>query len=285
MTVIVGFDGSKAATEAMRWAGRYAAAHRDRLHVVRAWQYPATSVLPVPARAPLVPPTEVEHDLQRDLDEAVTEALTDGLDVTTEIVRGSAAAYLIDRASKSSVRALVLGSRGLGGFAELVLGSVTRACLDHSTAPVVVVPHGYDASTPLRRVLVGVDGSRAASQALRWACATAATLQADLVATTVLVPDQAELRPDVAAELWARAEANLADWCDAEEAARVGRRVLTGDPRTALLEIIEREGCDLVVVGSRGLGPVAKLLLGSVATALAHHAPIPLAVVPFGRSG
>jgi nucleotide-binding universal stress UspA family protein len=283
MTVLVGFDGSKASTEALRWAGRYAAALDERLHVVRAWQYPASTVLPLPARDPLPAPDEMEWALRKEMDAAVAETVADQRMVSTELVRGSAAGYLVDRASRPTIRALVVGSRGLGGFAGLVLGSVTRACLSHAASPVVVVPEGYDASTPLGRVLVGLDGSEGATVALRWACETTRILDARLVAASVFVPDQAELRPDIAAELWARAESDLLRWCTESADRRPEQRVLSGDPRAALLEVIDREEFDLAVVGSRGRGPVSRLLLGSVADALAHHSTVPVAVVPSGR--
>jgi nucleotide-binding universal stress UspA family protein len=285
MKVLVGFDGSKSATEALHWAATFAAAHGDSLQVVRAWQYPASSVLPGPSRQPLLPPKEVEEALRDELDVAIDDQLPGRAGVGREVVRGSAAGTLVERTHAGDVRALVLGTRGLGGFSGLLLGSVTRACLEHSAAPVVVVPDGYRTGDGLRHVLVGLDGSDGSRGALRWACATAQAFDAALSAVTVFVPDQSELRPDVAAELRARTEADLERWCAGVDGGSSDRRraVLEGDPRSALLDAVEHEDADLVVVGSRGLGPISRLLLGSVASALAHHSPVPVAVVPSGR--
>jgi nucleotide-binding universal stress UspA family protein len=278
--VIVGFDGSPSALGALRWAATLARAQGDRLLVVRSWQYPASSPLPFSRRQSLPPADEVDRELLSETTEVVeAEALDVAVDV--EIARGPAAAKLIERAAAPDVRALVLGSRGLGGFSGLLLGSVSRACLEHAASPVVVVP-AESTSAAIGRVVIGLDGSEGARGALRWACETATACGADLVGVTAFEPDQSELRPDVIAELRRRADADLARWCtDADGEAE--RRVLDGDPRTVLLDAVEKESADLLVVGSRGLGPVARLLLGSVASAVAQHAPVPVAVVPSGR--
>jgi nucleotide-binding universal stress UspA family protein len=107
---------------------------------------------------------------------------------------------------------------------------------------------------------------------------------AELVAVTVAEPDQAELWTDVVERLHARSALDLGEWCS-EAAASIPQRrlVLDGDPRTALLDAAEQESADLVVVGSRGLGSMRRLLLGSVSSALAEHIEVPVAIVPPGR--
>lgn len=284
MTVLLGFDGSKTAAEAMRWAGRYADAMDDRLVVLRAWQYPAGTVLPRASHAPLLPPDEVQEALRQETEETITEILPGPQRVTCEVVGGPAAAHLVERARDPEVRAVVLGSRGLGGFTGLLLGSVTRACLDHAAAPIVVVPDGFQTADPVRSMLVGLDGSDPSLAALDWACAAGRALGATITAVTVFSPDQAELRPDVVVELRSRAEGDLERWCGSDgERAALRRLVVDGDPRAALIELAANEQTDLVVVGTRGRGPVQRLLLGSVASALAHHAATPVAVVPIDR--
>jgi nucleotide-binding universal stress UspA family protein len=281
--VIVGFDGSPSALGALRWAAALARAHGDRLLVVRSWQYPASSPLPFSRRQSLPPADEVDRELRRETADVV-EAEVGDVAADSEVVRGPAAANLIERAASLDVRALVLGSRGLGGFSGLLLGSVSRACLEHAASPVVIVPSESTVAA-IGRVVVGLDGSEGARGALRWACETATTCGADLVGVTAFEPDQSELRPDVIAELRCRTDADLARWCGAVDgAAQPERCVFDGDPRTVLLDAVEKESADLLVVGSRGLGPVARLLLGSVASAVAQHAPVPVAVVPSGRS-
>lgn len=282
MKVIVGFDGSPSALGALRWGAALARAHGERLLVVRSWQYPASSPLPFSRRQSLPPADQVDRELRAETD-AVIEAESLGVPVDVEIARGPAAANLIERASSPDVRVVALGSRGLGGFAGLLLGSVSRACLEHAESPIVIVP-AESAVTEVGRIVVGLDGSDGAQGALRWACETATATGAGLIGVTAFEPDQSELRPDVIAELRHRAESDLARWCAlAEGASEPERCVLDGDPRVALLDAVEKEAADLLVVGSRGLGPVSRLLLGSVASAVAQHSSVPVAVVPSGR--
>jgi nucleotide-binding universal stress UspA family protein len=283
MTVIVGFDGSRSSTAALRWASGYAQSFGDTLEVIRAWQYPATMVLPLPAREPVRSPEEIEQTLQDEADAAVAETVPGDQAVKVEIVGGPAASHLIDRAADPSVRALVLGSRGLGGFSGLLLGSVTRSCLDHSAAPVVVVPGGFDGGDGVRHILVGADGSEGSTGALRWACEAGQAFGSEVIAIMVFVPDRSGLGPDGAAQLRSRTEADLERWCGGHGRKQLHPRILEGDPRTELLDAIEREEADLIAVGSRGLGEVSRLLLGSVASALTQHSPVPVAVIPSGR--
>jgi nucleotide-binding universal stress UspA family protein len=170
MTVLVGFDGSVSSMAALRWAGAYARAHGDELEVLRTWQYPASVPIQVPTPERLRPADDVDAAVAAEIGDLVAAELP-GTRATVTVRRGAAAEHLIERTTDPSVRALVLGSRGLGGFSKLVLGSVTRACLEHSSAPVVVVRH--DRPHGVGRVLVGVDGSDGSRAALRWACEAA----------------------------------------------------------------------------------------------------------------
>jgi nucleotide-binding universal stress UspA family protein len=280
MEVLVGYDGSKEATEAVRWAALLAGARHDMLRILRAWEYPSSAALPIPNPAPLSPPADVEHALRADLGHVARMLPTD-LVVRTELVRGPGARALLDAGGRPGVRALVVGGRGHGGFAELLLGSVARACLDHSSVPVVIVPAGFTVGDRVGRVLVGLDGSENAREALAWATETARALDVPITAALAYLAEQAELRPNHAALLRSRATEDLERWCADHLGSDDGDRMvlLEGDARRVLLHAIDDEEADLVVVGSRGLGPVTRLLTGSVASALAHHSPVPVAVI------
>lgn len=134
----------------------------------------------------------------------------------------------------------------------------------------------------MERILVGVDGSTYALDALGWAADLAGRLGAELVAARVFSSPQMELPPGRDAELRDEEAAELEGWCTDRAAAAPRRRSLLvdGDPPDALLSAAEAEGAGLLVVGGRGSGGFGDLHLGSVAHHLTHHTTRPLAVVP-----
>ena len=137
----------------------------------------------------------------------------------------------------------------------------------------------------MERVLVGVDGSAAANDALGWAAELARRADLELTAARVFVPTQAEVPPERDEELHAQQRAELETWCEAlpDTVPVATPALLDGDVPDALLEATRRHGADLLVVGGRGAGGFAHLHVGSAAHHLAHHTTVPLAIVP--RSG
>lgn len=148
MKIVVGFDGSAGARRALTWAASEAVAHGDELVVVSAWQ-----VMPyVPGAfgmAPAAYPTddEVEAVERRHLaiaEEARTMLPRElpGDRVATIAPRGHVAEALV--AASAGARMLVVGSRGHGEFASLLLGSTSHHCAQHAHCPVVIVPASAD---------------------------------------------------------------------------------------------------------------------------------------------
>ncbi|MFE0465316.1 universal stress protein [Kitasatospora sp. NPDC058965] len=144
-------------------------------------------------------------------------------------------------------------------------------------------------AAPQRRIVVGVDGSRASATALRWALDQAAATGADVVETVgvwevpgyyalaggMLPPPPEGLEPDrLAAKVLAETVAREAG---DRPAVPVTQLVLPGPAAAALLR--QAEGAELLVVGSRGLGGFAGVLLGSVSRHVVEHAPCPVVVV------
>jgi nucleotide-binding universal stress UspA family protein len=137
--IVVGIDGSPGSLHALSWAGREARLRNATLEVVAAWTYP-TPVLLVPV-APDPPQVKTLRKDARDMIETALKKVgddVDGVDVDRRVVEGDTSAALIDRAKGADL--LVVGSRGLGGFRGLLLGSVSQQCVQHATSPVVVVP-------------------------------------------------------------------------------------------------------------------------------------------------
>lgn len=139
--IVVGVDGSEESRDALRWALEEAALRHTTVHAVYAWTYAV-----VPGELGWVaPPTEsldaVRESATEMLDTTVEEVAGDSeVEVRRSAVQGGAANVLLDAAEGAEL--LVVGSRGRGGFAGLMLGSVSQQCAHHAACPVVILPHG-----------------------------------------------------------------------------------------------------------------------------------------------
>jgi nucleotide-binding universal stress UspA family protein len=204
----------------------------------------------------------------------IREELEDGAEqVAIEVGRGPAAPVLLGAAAKSDADMLVLGARGLGGFAGLMLGSVSQHCVEHSPCPIVVLRGEHDVSDG--PIVIGLDGSEGATQALEWAIDLAQATGSRIVA--VHAPGTGANNAVVDAGRQA-----LEHWCAPIERRGVmyELRVEAGDAREVLDQVAEATDASLLVVGTRGLGAVRGLLLGSVAGYVARYASRPIGIVP-----
>lgn len=282
--MLVGIDTSDCSRLALQWAAGVARQLDVPLRAIQAWQYPTDTVV----RVGRVELPDAEHadellteELTALLDEVVGEASE--LDVGVEVIRGPTSAALLHLAERHASM-IVVGSRGLGGFRGLLLGSVSRQLCEHSSCPVTVVRHlPEDRDVRLETIVVGVDGSGHAARAL----AHAGDLAERTGARIVAVHAAHGAAPDPSVQPMARRGRSLPDlmedWCTPLHVRGLDDHesvIAEGDPRTALLQVAEERGADLVVIGSRGLGPVSKLVLGSVASSLIHQSRIPVTVVP-----
>jgi nucleotide-binding universal stress UspA family protein len=145
--IVVGTDGSPSAQRAVRWALGEARLRKAPLHIVHAWMVPLVDALPEPwlIATPVGHTDDELHDrlaagARGFLEAAVAEAKAaePGLDVIGELTEMRPAAALLAAARDADL--LVVGSRGHGGFAGLLLGSVSSQCVHHAPCPVVVVP-------------------------------------------------------------------------------------------------------------------------------------------------
>lgn len=263
--MVVGIDGSVSCLDAVRVAVREAARLRTSLRLVHAFIWP---LLAMPLAPPLLGQTEesLRQEARRMLAEAAAMAhQTDpAVPVERRLVIGAPAPTLVEQAAGTAL--VVLGDRGLGGFTGLLVGSVAVQLAAHSPAPVMVVKGNTAAEGP---VVVGVDGSAGSLRTLEWALREAAARKAPLHA--VHVTSSRDEAP-----VLARTLAGL-DVSDVE----VRSETVAGHAARHLIGLSEQ--AQLVVVGSRGLGGFAGLLLGSVSQHLLHHAQCPLLIVPHGR--
>lgn len=137
--VVVGDDGSRAAADAVRYAAEEARRRGAVLHVVRAWTIMSAD------RPDDLPPgivaslTELESSTREGEEARLTEVLGDapGVEVTVHVCHGPSAQALLTASETADV--VVVGARGRGGFASLLLGSVAEQCVRHAGCPVLVV--------------------------------------------------------------------------------------------------------------------------------------------------
>jgi nucleotide-binding universal stress UspA family protein len=141
--IVVGVDGSQASHVAMQWAllqGRLLAAEVVAVHV---FSYTVPDLPDSAVGRPELVKDVIAHAERRAgqvVDEAVAAAgpIGEGVTVVPRVIRGREAPnHLLEESQDADL--LVLGSRGLGGFQQLLLGSVTRKCVDHAPCPVLVV--------------------------------------------------------------------------------------------------------------------------------------------------
>lgn len=289
-STIVGVDGSDAATAAVRWAALRAAGTGAELRLVHAYAVPV--VMPV-APFMISPATQQAYEQagQAVLDQAaeIVRAVADDVRVTTALVPGGPAYALIEESERADL--VVVGSRGHGGFADVLLGSVGVQVSAHARCPTVVVRGHQRAGGP---IVVGVDGSPASGAALRFGFAEALRRRLPVLAVCAwAAPLPTGIGEALAAALAdghspaehaAAARAVLSDAIRPLKAEFAGvevhEAVVEQTPAAALVEA--SQAATMVAIGSRGHGGFAGLLLGSTSQHVLHHAgcPVVLTRVP-----
>ncbi|MCV7099002.1 universal stress protein [Mycobacterium palustre] len=282
--ILVCVDGSAASDAAVAWGTREAAMRRLPITLMHA-------VAPVIAGWPAgelyadMPEWQLD-DAQHVIDRArktLSASLGDSEppEIHTEIVYSVVMRALID-ASKDA-RMIVVGSQGLGALARLLLGSVTTGLLHHAHCPVAVV-HSEEGATPDpdAPVLLGIDGSPASEAATALAFDEASRRKVQLLALHVwsdvgVFPvlgmdwrDREREGREILAE-------RLAGWQEQYPDVHVQRLLFCDKPSQWLLK--ESERAQLVVLGSHGRGGFPGMLLGSVSSAVAQAARVPVVVV------
>ncbi|MES9538568.1 MULTISPECIES: universal stress protein [unclassified Actinomadura] len=276
--VVVGYDGSTGGVQALEWAAGEAQARGLSLTVLHVWDVYVGGPIAMPV-------VDLRGVAEENLNNGVAHVreVAPDLSVRGVLARGQAAAKLIEAGRGADM--IVLGPRGLGGFAGLVLGSVGAQVAAHAPCPVVVV-RGELVPPPEQvhgHVVVGVDGSPASREALSLAFTEAGAHGWDVHAVIAWEAVPERVNPPLVDEAGMReaAQARLARMMiparELHPDVKVQSDIVTGQPREVLMSAAEE--ARLLVVGSRGLGGFRGLLLGSVSHALVHHAPCPVAVV------
>jgi nucleotide-binding universal stress UspA family protein len=280
--VVVGVDGSASAYRAVEWAAAEADRRGVALRLVRAFSW-TTADHPTGWVARYR--DEMLDVSRRQVARAVRVAADTRADVEAESHVEIGAPIEVLSAEARRAQLLVLGDRGLGEVAGLVLGSVAVSLAARGACPVVVV-RGERAGAD-GAVVVGVDGSPVSEAALAFAFDAAAARGVDLVAVHAWSPTAIDeelasfVEWDASAESAVLAE-RLAGWGQKYPQVAVRRTVVRDGAVRAL--VTASAGAQLVVVGSRGRGNAAGLLLGSVSHGVLHDAHCPVAVVRPGTA-
>ncbi|NUW39471.1 universal stress protein [Nonomuraea rhodomycinica] len=267
--IVVGVDGSEPATAAVEWAAADARRRGLGLRIVRvcerwpgdaAKEYCAGVLRAAAGRARDVAP---------------------GVEVDTRMPAGEVTDLLVRESAEAD--SVVLGGRGLGGFAAMLLGSVGLAVAGHAAGPVVIVRGpaavrhgeivvGHDGSAHSRTAMVyAIDQARARGARLRVLYAWQPPLSAPFAeAYSGLLDEQFQRESQAAAE-------RVAPWRERYPDVPIVHDEVCDHPVAALIKAAP--AADLVVVGSRGLGGFASAVLGSVSHGVLHHVTCPVAVV------
>ncbi len=278
--VLVGVDGSEASLVAVDWAAHDAASSNRPLTVC--YVSPGLDHLGMP----VVPELVQEYaDRSRDIIARAVNRARDAepeLSVQTRLAYGQAAAELRDAADETSV--VVVGRHGVDRFRRLIIGSVSSQLVAHAYGPVVVTKENSIAQSG--PVVVGVDETPHVTGALEFAFTIASATGAEITALHAIRIPGPLITPDVPPVddyiRQARTAAHeqldhaVAPWISKYPDVSVRREVVNGAPAEELVEA--SRGARLLVVGPRGRGGFAGLLMGSTTQHVVALAECPVAV-------
>lgn len=263
----------------------------------------------VSAAVPMVPDWDAGSErVRKEATELVGEAqksLRDaGFQVETLIQEADPRTAIIDQAQKWEPDLIVLGSHGYKGLHRLLIGSVAEFVARHAACPVQIVrmsdteaagagKRPGPAEVELRKILVAIDGSKYSEAAVNellqkpWPEGTEVRVLSVAHAFPPAFQDPYHLITAAHDESLEK-EQERAGRDVAQVAERIAKQapgfkvttaVLEGSPKRQIIEEAERWGADLILLGSHGRGPAARFLLGSVAEAVATHAPCSVEIV------
>jgi len=286
-TIVVGFDGTDEAEDGLAFAGRLAEVTGGRLVLAFAYGGESIAVGIGSASIGVRMHEEAREVLRRGL-----KLLPEGVRAEMRALRhASPARGLHELAQELDADLIVLGPAQFGPLGRVVVGSVAMRLLHGSACPVAVAPKGYarDDRQPRGRIGVCWDGSAESQLALETAGELARLLGAEVrlwhavdprlfahpsyPGVYVTMPTEAEMTESAREALDQALKSVPAD-------VKASAEPLVGNVANSLAAQAADEAVDLMVTGSRGYGPLRRVLLGDVSSTLVHEAPCPILIVP-----
>jgi nucleotide-binding universal stress UspA family protein len=268
--IVVGYDGSSDSELALDWADQLAAEQGRALRVLISEVDP-TQVLEATSDWHAAKMAQLRADARDRIAGARTR------DSQVELAASPPTQALVDASAKAAT--VVIGAQGHSLLSGVVLGSVSQHVTRHASCPVIVTRAPSDPES--NRVVVGVDGSTGSRKALEFAFDHASRIAAPITAIHAWrnggrghngegLVDEIQAAERILSEA-------LAGFADQYPDVKVSPEAVPIVPQRALADA--SRSASLVVIGSRGLGAFAGLLLGSVSQSVLHHAQCTVAVV------
>lgn len=291
MSIVVGFGPDVRSTAGLRLAGQLSRTMDEPLVlccvVHNAFDTPG-----------LRDAFDVDAEWRADIEEAAKEAvararevLPDEIEVETVVRSGRSVPQVLgDEGVRRRARLLVGGSATVGSLGRISLGSTTDRLVHSSEVPVALAPRGYQDDGDVRRLVLAIEPSEDDLALAQPVAALAASLGVEVEVVTFLVQQRsanALFASGSVHRAWreqvARAHRETSDLLRSRDVGVAGTRIAEADGFSDALRVPEWQPGDLLVVGSSHHGPVASVFLGSTASRILRHSPVPVIVLPRGR--
>lgn len=245
-------------------------------HLERHRHVPLFGQFPIETHVPTSPPTSLPDSVVNEIanwyHQIGEEAIADAVALFKEehipadqklVVHADPAETILEEAENKNYDLIVMGYSG-EEEQELHLGSVAEKVSRHAKIPILIAREKRQIS----KILVPVDGSENAKEALQHAVLLAKKTDAKIILLYVQESGLFKLKPKVTKEIGARI---LSAAADQAEGIKLEKKLESGDPAKTIAETAKKEECDLIVMGSRGFGAIGRFLLGSVSDHVIHY--------------
>lgn len=276
--ILVAVDGSESSDRSLAWAVTEAELRGVPLTITHCYYWPSTGLGAMEAIGFLMEGLAADSAEVLAAAEKTARAQAPGVTLRVESRLGAPVASIVEVSARYEL--VVIGSRGLGGFKGMLLGSVSTGVVANALTDVVVV-RGEAAPDPAAPVVVGVDPSPAGQRALEAAFAAAQRRGCALHAVHAWQGPTVEAGADQEHQ-W---QQQIADELAVQVAAVAARypsvqvETMTHRDRPAAALLARAQTAQLLVVGTRGRSEIKGMVLGSTSRAMVQHAPCPVMVV------